>query len=85
MCASGKLAQGIILANLRTPGQESDYNSRKFRFMEGGQADDINGLLSIYNSGLKINSHMYCVPYGLNGGGDIQVIQCNSDFTTLKH
>jgi hypothetical protein len=38
-------------------------SDKPYRFLEGQDiADDLNGLLSLYKQGLKINTHMYCFP-----------------------
>jgi hypothetical protein len=81
MCASGKLAFGLLVSRLKTPGQEQ-LDSGAFRFLQGTtNSDDINGVLTLYNSGLKLNTHAYCYP--ANGSSDtsgtLTVISCNSN------
>lgn len=81
MCASGKLAFGLLVSRLKTPGQEQ-LDSGAFRFLQGTTtSDDINGVLTLYNSGLKLNTHAYCYP--ANGSSDtsgtLTVISCNSN------
>ncbi|AUN98117.1 hypothetical protein DOM21_10680 [Bacteriovorax stolpii] len=78
MCASGKLAYGILISRLKTPGQESLPN-KYFRFLEGNTADNINKLLDIYNKGLKLNNHVYCIPETL----DNSATQSDSDDLTI--
>ncbi len=77
MCASGSIAYGILISKLPIPGQETT-GQKLFRFMEGNtKADDANGLLSIYNNGLKLNTHAYCYPQGSSAGqGDLTIITC---------
>ena len=77
MCASGVIAYGVLVSKLKTPGQES-MNNKHFRFLEASAAaDDANGILSLYNQGLKLNTHAYCLPAGTAGGEDLTVISCN--------
>lgn len=76
MCASGTLAYGVLVSRLKTPGQE-DLEDKKFRFLEGNvKADDGNGLLSIFNQGMKLNTHAYCYPAGSNSSQDLTIISC---------
>ncbi len=83
MCASGKLAYGILISRLKTPGQETSEN-KYFRFLEGNSADNLNQLLDTYNKGLKLNNHIYCIPETLaasassSGSGDITVLSCGN-------
>ncbi|MBY0412915.1 MAG: hypothetical protein K2Q18_02055 [Bdellovibrionales bacterium] len=82
MCASGYLAYGILISKLKVPGQE-DSENKYFRFMEGNtKADDENGLLGIYNKGLKLNTHIYCLPEKTatqsNVTEDITIIKCGN-------
>jgi len=78
MCASGVVAYGVLISLLKTPGQES-IDQKRFRFLEGNvTADNPNGLLDLYNKGLKLNTHAYCLPSASNAasGGDVTVISC---------
>jgi hypothetical protein len=78
MCASNKIALGILVSELKIPGQES-LETKKYRFMQGSNAsDDANGLLDLYKKGLKINTHAYCLPSNVSGGesGDVTIITC---------
>ncbi len=80
MCASGTLAYGILISKLKTPGQEG-IDRKYYRFLEGsGLADNANDLLNLFNRGLKINTHAYCVPAGMAGAGgdDLTVISCGN-------
>lgn len=62
MCASGVMAQGVLISLLKVPGQE-DEESAKFRFLQNTSAsDNLNGILDLYNLGLKWNNHLYCIP-----------------------
>lgn len=66
MCASNTIAYGILISRLQIPGQEDNFGSKIFRFMEGKvRNDDENGFLTLFNSGLKLNTHAYCVPRDL--------------------
>lgn len=78
MCASGTLAYGVLISKLKTPGHE-DIDDKHFRFLEGNaKADDINGLLSIYNQGMKLNTHAYCYPAGSSTSQDLTIISCGN-------
>lgn len=79
MCASNTLANGILISNLQIPGQEDNFGSKILRFMEGNvRSDNANGLLSLFNSGLKLNTHVYCVPRALyNSTDDLTVYKCD--------
>lgn len=76
ICASGTLAYGVLVSRLKTPGQE-DLEDKHYRFLEGSvNSDDANGILSIYNQGVKLNTHAYCYPAGSNSSQDITIISC---------
>lgn len=78
MCASGVLAYGVLISNLKTPGQEA-IDQKHLRFIQGHPAsDDANGLLTLYTKGLKLNSHAYCLPSGSTtaGSDDLTIISC---------
>lgn len=80
MCASGKVAFGVLISNLKIPGQEKT-DTKVMRFLEGNSAaDDFSGLLSVYRLGLKLNNHAYCFPKESTGASaeDIQIISCTS-------
>lgn len=77
MCASGTIAYGLLISQLKTPGQ--DAAPKRYRFIEGNEAvDDVNGLLTFYKKGLKINTHAYCFPAGSSGNQDLTIIPCNN-------
>lgn len=72
MCASNTIAFGVLISKLKTPGQTSE-DSKHFRFLEGNTSvDNENGLLDLYNKGLKINTHAYCIPSALGTSGNAQ-------------
>lgn len=78
MCASNTLAYGALISWLHIPGHEDRFDSKIFRFMEGNvRNDDANGLLSVYNSGLKLNTHVYCVPPSFNSIDAFTVFKCD--------
>ncbi|PIP93323.1 MAG: hypothetical protein COW00_09605 [Bdellovibrio sp. CG12_big_fil_rev_8_21_14_0_65_39_13] len=64
-CASGKLARGIVLSNLKYPGHEASEKLIK-RFVDGSDtANNFSGLSDLYDAGLKWNEDVYCVPEDL--------------------
>jgi hypothetical protein len=83
MCASGTLAYGVLISRLPTPGQ-SEADAKYYRFLEGNNVDNTNGLLDLYNKGLKLNNHVYCVPKSLaqsaagSGSEDLTIISCGN-------
>lgn len=65
MCASGVMAKGVLISLLKVPGQESE-EALRYRFLENSvAADNANGLLDLFNLGLKLNNHLYCIPAAL--------------------
>ena len=83
MCASGTLAFGVLISRLPTPGQ-NESDAKYYRFLEGNAVDNTNGLLDLYNRGLKLNNHVYCVPKSLaqssanSGSDDLTIISCGN-------
>ncbi|MBC7429716.1 MAG: hypothetical protein H7336_13955 [Bacteriovorax sp.] len=82
MCASGVVTYGILISRLKTPGQTSS-DTKNYRFLEGNSTvDDENGLLALFNKGLKINTHAYCLPTSVaqnsNATKDLTVVTCGS-------
>ncbi|MBT3586243.1 MAG: hypothetical protein HN509_15150 [Halobacteriovoraceae bacterium] len=78
VCASGVIARGVSLSNLKVPAHEgSDKNTR--RFIDGNnQATNGNGLADLYDAGLRWNDDVYCVPSSIAQDSDeLTVIQCN--------
>lgn len=65
MCASGVMAKGVLVSLLKIPGQENE-EALRYRFLENSiNADNATGLLDLYNMGLKLNNHLYCIPAAL--------------------
>lgn len=77
MCASGKVAFGVLISNLKKPGQ-TESETKLYRFLQDDSAsDDANGVLGLYNLGLKLNTHAYCYPASGSTGEDLTVYSCN--------
>jgi hypothetical protein len=79
MCASGKVAYGVLISSLKIPGQETS-TTKTYRFLQGSTtADDANGLLTLFNKGLKLNNHAYCIPSSTSTGTstDLTIVTCN--------
>lgn len=81
ICASGAMAKGVLISNLQIPGQDADNAEKIFRFLEGNTtADNKNGLLDLYNNGLRYNTHLYCIPATLaqdtNAANDLSIFKC---------
>ena len=83
ICASGTLAFGILISKLPTPGQ-LQTDAKYYRFLEGNSVDNTNGLLDLYNKGLKLNNHAYCVPKSVAqsatsaNSNDLTVFSCEN-------
>jgi hypothetical protein len=84
MCGSGYVAFGVLISSMKIPGQ-LDSNTKVFRFLENSTAaDNEKGLLDLYNKGLKLNNHAYCIPKALadsvsaNNASEITVIACGN-------
>ena len=81
MCASGVVANGVLVSLLKTPGHE-DVDMKYFRFLEGTAVDNQNQLLDLYKAGLKFNNHVYCIPKTLADSAqsrdDIRFIRCGN-------
>lgn len=61
-CASGKLARGVSLSNLKVPGHTGSEKLVK-RFIDGSDlANNFSGLSDLYDAGLRWNENVYCVP-----------------------
>lgn len=82
MCASKKIAFGLLVSNLKIPGLESNNTANKFyRFLQGHtNSEDTNKVLTFYNRGLKLNTHAYCVPEDVSQGSgtDLQIVSCGN-------
>ncbi len=79
VCASGVLARGVSYSALRVPGkEESHQNFRTKRFVEGNQdADNANGILDLWEAGLKWNNQVYCAPAQIpSDSADLVVTPC---------
>lgn len=78
MCASGKIAYGLLISNLLTPGQPTN-SAKRYRFLQNTAAsDDFNKILTIYNNGLKLNNHAYCYPTNGTASEDITIKTCGN-------
>ncbi|GAB4410327.1 MAG: hypothetical protein OHK0056_13180 [Bacteriovoracaceae bacterium] len=61
-CASGTLARGVSLSNLKVPGQTGSDKLIK-RFIDGSDlSNNFSGLADLYDAGLRWNDNVYCVP-----------------------
>lgn len=78
MCASGKVAYGVLVSQLKIPGQ-ADLTTTISRFLQGDTGtDDLSGSLTLFNQGLKLNTHAYCFPTGGTATPDMTVIPCGN-------
>lgn len=84
MCGSGYLAYGVLISSMKIPGQKQ-YPTKVFRFLENSpDTDNEKGLLDLFNKGLKLNNHAYCIPKALadsvaaNSATEITVIACGN-------
>ena len=74
VCASGTLARGVVLSNLRIPGHEN-AETRILQWLNvNGKISE--GLDELYNHGQRWNNHVYCVP--VDSSVDT-VIDCNDN------
>ncbi len=78
VCASGTLARGVALSNLKIPGKESSTKTFKRFIDETSQATNANGLADLYDSGLRWNDDIYCAPAGLaqTGSTALKITVC---------
>ena len=78
VCASGTLARGISLSNIKTPGHESKQKTFKRFIDETSQATNGNGLADLYDAGLRWNDDIYCVPSDLASlqSADLKITIC---------
>jgi len=59
VCASGTLARGVALSDLKVPGHEGDeYNIHRFI----DKAGEVNGFSELFDAGLHWNTNVYCFP-----------------------
>ena len=80
ICASGVVAFGVLISNLKTPGLEN-VDSKHLRYLQSAAADDANGILTLFTKGLKLNTHAYCYPSAgasSAGNGDLTIISCGN-------
>lgn len=81
ICASGVLARGVALSNLKVPGHEAE-NDNYFirRFIDGNnQSTNFEGKADLFDAGLRWNNQLYCVPeelLELSQESSLQVISC---------
>jgi hypothetical protein len=86
ICASGTMTLGFLVSKLITKGQDSQKEEDKlFRFLEKENKnttdpDNANGILDLFNKGLKLNNHVYCIPKDSSLAnatqGDVTVFKC---------
>ena len=78
MCASGVVGFGTLVTLLKIPGRADD--EKLYRFIEGATEDSVNGLIGLFNSGLKLNNHAYCLPPSFAGkpSTDFTIISCGN-------
>jgi hypothetical protein len=74
-CNSGVVGMGALVSLLKTPGRDSE--NKTFRFLEGAKEESDIGLQQLFNAGLKLNNHAYCLPKSYSG-------QSNADFTIIS-
>lgn len=79
VCASGILARGVALSNLKAPGQESDSKTFRRFIDDSSQATNGNGLADLYDAGLRWNDDVYCAPGDLtqDATSDVKITNCN--------
>ena len=81
VCDSGTLARGIAWSNTKVPGHTSEDSSYFVRqFLDNptdADEDDFNGLVSLFEAGLKWNTHVYCVPEEIDTSApELVTVQC---------
>lgn len=80
VCYSGYVARGVSYSALPVTGhQESNPEFTTRRFLEGDAAvENGNGLLDLWNAGLRWNNQVYCVPSNIpSDSPDLIVTPCN--------
>ncbi len=83
VCASGKLAQGITLSNLKIPGlAEGAVSNKKKRYLDGHDdaSNNYNGLADLYDIGLRWSNDLYCIPADLESDSDnnVKIYDCSN-------
>ena len=80
VCASGVLARGVAWSHARVPGKSSenqDVYVRQFLDSDNREEDNFNGLVDLFEAGLRWNTHVYCVPSEIDTDApELVVIQC---------
>ena len=80
VCDSGVLARGVAWSHVRVPGrslENQDILVRQFLDSKNKEEDDFNGLVQLFQKGLKWNTHLYCVPSQIDTNApELVVIQC---------
>ncbi|MBT3235600.1 MAG: hypothetical protein HN353_06600 [Bdellovibrionales bacterium] len=63
VCASGWIAHGVLLSNLKIPGHENKSDNIR-RFIDGNDAanNEPGALADYFDMGLRYNNHLYCFP-----------------------
>lgn len=60
ICESGAVVPGVSLSSLRVRGHETS-NFQKQRFIDGNdESNDFSGFATIYDRGIRWNTHIYC-------------------------
>ncbi len=80
-CASNKIARGVALSNLKIPGHEDATQNVKRFVVDNSETSKSNSeIAKLYDSGLKWNTHVYCVPEKLvsNVVTGLTVTECTS-------
>ena len=85
VCDSGKLARGVAWSYTKIPGKihETEIFNQVRQFLDNSEIkeeDDFNGLVSLFEVGLKWNTHVYCVPKDLDDTApELVATKCNPD------
>jgi hypothetical protein len=80
-CASGKVALGVVLSNLKVVGfEDSQQNVANFIDTDNSKAQVNMQIAQLYDAGLRWNTHVYCVPSKLasNPATGLTVIDCGA-------
>jgi hypothetical protein len=81
LCASGLLAFGVDYGQYKFKGASDEVDERVNRFIENtnDDGDNYTGLYDFYNKGLRLHTHLYCVPRanaGALGTAGVQTFDC---------
>jgi hypothetical protein len=76
-CASGVIATGIALTDLKYKGHETNA-ALITRFIDGNDtSNNYNGVADLFDDGLRWNTHVYCVPQEAASNADaLNIISC---------